>query len=101
MWETLGVTHEGGDEIGCAKTNTLIMEENNSSSSSSTTSSMGDSDEQAYICLVVNDDTGSQVSTSSDSDDSDHIDEDELHEIYRELLIESEKLDLAHKKLKK
>ncbi|WVY99469.1 hypothetical protein V8G54_025539 [Vigna mungo] len=61
MWEVLRVTYEDIDELKYAQNNSSITEENDSSSSSSTTSSMSDSDEEANICLVANDDAGSQA----------------------------------------
>ncbi|KOM28836.1 hypothetical protein LR48_Vigan588s004400 [Vigna angularis] len=63
----------------------------------STTSSSSDSVEEANLCLTANvDDTASQVSCSSlDTSEFD------VQKAFLELLDESEKLNVAHKNLKK
>ncbi|BAT89667.1 hypothetical protein VIGAN_06068300 [Vigna angularis var. angularis] len=71
----------------------IAWEENASSSSSSSVS-----DEEANLCLMADlEDAGSQVSDSS----LESSNEFDLQKAFLDLLNESEKLDVAHKKLKK
>jgi len=76
------------------KKKAYIAWEDNASSSSN---SEGSDEEEANLCLMANSDHSDSEVSSSDNEN----DYDSLYDAFQELLAKSNKLDIAHKKLKK